>query len=168
MIVSLLVSKRKTFEFGSLFSSPVIATLAAFAFLLLRLDKITPEFVMHPLQMLGNCALPLAMILVGANLAKGNLKGRLDSDVLDVVLIKLVLMPTVALLILQRLNLFNLMGLLIILQVCMPSATSLSLIAGHYKLEDKLLSRAVFWTHIFSLLTIPLFLGLFSWLGMIE
>ncbi len=166
--VSILTSKKNSFEFSKLFSSPVIATLSAFIFILLGLNRFVPSFVLEPVRSLGDCTLALATLLVGANLAKDSIKNILDRDIFDVILIKLFLMPTVALLILKALNLFNLIGLLIILQVAMPSATSLSIIAGHYRLNDRLLSRAVFWTHIFCIISVPIFLGLFSWLGMVR
>jgi len=47
------------------------------------------------------------------------------------------------------------------MQLAMPSATSLSVIIRHYNKEDALISQGVFFSHIISLITIPLFLGLY-------
>jgi len=50
----------------------------------------------------------------------------------------------------------------------MPSATSLSVIARHYEKEDLLISQGIFFTHIFSVLSIPLFLSLYFTLPVLK
>jgi malate permease and related proteins len=163
--VSFLMTKRKPFEFASMFSPPVIAALAAFAVILLRVDKAIPDFLMQPAESIGKCTVPLAMVLVGANLAESGQKGKFDIQVLLVVFGKLIIMPGLAFLLLLKLDLLNLIGLLVVIECAMPSATTLSIIAVHYNIEERLLNRGIFWTHIASLITIPVFLGLFFWLG---
>jgi len=60
-----------------------------------------------------------------------------------------------------KLGLPQLIGFLIVMQLAMPSATSLSVIVRHYKREDALISQGIFFSHIISLFTIPLFLSLY-------
>jgi len=57
---------------------------------------------------------------------------------------------------------------LILMQLAMPSATSLSVIVRHYKKEDLLISQGVFFSHILSVITIPLFLSLYFTLTIIK
>jgi predicted permease len=49
-------------------------------------------------------------------------------------------------------------GLLLLVQLAMPSATSLSVIVSHYKKEDLLISQGIFFSHLASIITIPAFL----------
>jgi len=160
--------KVRKFELGSLFSPPVIATLASFAVILLGLNKFIPEFVFKPLKLTGDCTVPLAMLIVGGNLAQIHL-GQIDKRaVFLTVLAKMFILPALGFALVFRLGLPELVGLLIIMQLVVPSATNLSLITRHYKKEDLLISQGIFFSHILSTITIPLFLSLYFALGVIK
>jgi len=111
--------------------------------------------------MIGNCTLPLALMVVGGNIALVELK-NINKKVLSVFLFgKLIILPALGLWIVLKLALPQLFGFLIIMQLAMPSATSLSVIVRRYNREDALISQGIFFSHIISLITIPLFLGLY-------
>jgi hypothetical protein len=151
----------KKFELGSLFSPPVIATLVSLFIVLIKLDRIMPQFIVGASDMLGQCTLPLAMIIVGGNLGMISITKEANKKAIGaVVLLKLILLPMFAFLILRSFSISGYMGLLIILETAVPSATSLSLIARHYQLEDRLINQGIFFTHIFAIVTIPVFLCL--------
>jgi predicted permease len=153
--------EKKKFQLLSLFSPPVIATLFSLALIFFGLHKFMPDIVLKPLRMIGDCTLPLAMFVVGANLAEIRL-GRIDKKAVFLLgLAKLVILPLLGLALIIKLGLPELMGLLILIQLAMPSATSLSVITRHYKKEDLLISQGIFSSHIASILTIPVFLGLY-------
>lgn len=156
--------KRKGFELGSLFSPAVIAILAGLLAVFLGLNKIIPEGVIRPFKMVGECTVPLAMLVVGGGLALVNFsKAAMKLGALiSIVLAKLILLPIFTLFIIYKFNPSYLVGLLIILESAAPSATSLSVISRHYKTENNdFINQGIFWTHILSIITIPLFLGLF-------
>ncbi len=160
--------KTKRFELGSLFSPPVIATIFSLGFISLGLNKFVPEVVLKPLRMVGDCTLPLAMLVVGGNLAEINLV-RIDKKAICLLtLAKMVILPLLGLWLIVKLGLPELMGLLIIIQLAMPPATSLSVIIRHYKKEDLLISQGIFFSHIISLLTLPLFLSLYFMRAMLK
>lgn len=161
-------TKEKKFELGSLFSPPVTAILFSLILIFFGFDKFVPEAVLKPLRMVGDCTLPLAMLVVGGNLASIHL-GHIDRKVMTLaILIKLIILPALGLWVVIKFKFPELMGLLILMQLAAPSATTLSLITRHYKKEDLLISQGIFLTHIISLVTLPLFLSLYFTLIMIK
>ena len=161
-------TRAKKFELGSLFSPPVIATLVSLIFIFFGLNKFIPDTALKPLRMVGDCTLPLAMLVVGGNLASIHL-GHIDKKAMSLmILAKLIILPVLGLWLVIKFKLPQLLGLLILMQLAVPSATSLSLIITHYKKEDLLISQGIFLSHIVSLVTLPLFLSLYFMLIMIK
>lgn len=151
----------KKFELGSLFSPPVIANLVSLTIVFFGINKFFPEIIFKPLEMVGNCTLPLAMFVVGGNIAMVKLHHVEKLSITLMVIAKLVLLPLCGLFILLKLQVPELLGILILMQLAMPPATSLSVIVRHYKRDDLLVSQGVFFGHIISLITVPVFLSLY-------
>jgi predicted permease len=149
------------FELKNFFSPPVIANLFSLFIIFLGLHKFIPQAVLKPLQMAGDCTLPLALFVVGGNLAAIHLS-KVDKKAITLVILnKLVILPLIGLWLVLKLRLPEMIGLLIVMQLAMPPATSLSLIIRHHRKEDLYISQGIFFGHIVSLLTIPLFLSLY-------
>jgi predicted permease len=156
------------FELRGFFNPPVVANLLGLAAAGLGINRLIPEAALKPLEMLGSCTLPLAMLVVGGNLAAIRL-GKVDRKAVCLLaLAKLIILPLAGLFLLGKMRLGGPAGLLILMQLAMPPATSLSLITRHYQREDLLISQGLFYGHIFSIVTIPLFLSLYYALGMIQ
>ena len=160
--------QNKKFELASVFSPPVVATLFSLLFIFLGLNRFMPQLVLKPLAMIGECTLPLAMFVVGGNLAEIRLNNIDIKAISLLTLAKLIILPALGLLLVTKFKLNPLLGLLIIMQLVMPPATSLSLIIRHYKKEDLLISQGIFFGHIASILIIPIFLSLYFMLVMIQ
>jgi len=167
-IYMLTYEKQIKFRLGSVFSPPVIANLASLALISLGLNKLIPAGVFKPLQMVADCTLPLAMFVVGGNIALVQLKNIDKKTIFFVLLGKLIILPAAGIVVALKLGLPHLLGFLIVMQLAMPSATSLSVIIRHYKKEDALISQGVFFSHIVSLITIPLFLSLYLSLAVLK
>ena len=161
-------SKEKKFELVSLFSPPVIACILGLAGVFFGLPKVIPDMVLNPLRMIGDCTLPLAMLVVGGSLASMRLKHIDIKAMIYLALAKLVVLPLIGLWFVVSYHLPHLVALLIILQLAAPSATTLSVIVRHYKKEDLLVSQGIFCGHILSLITIPIFLSIYFMLVMIK
>jgi predicted permease len=73
-----------------------------------------------------------------------------------------VLLPLIAFVVILFWRPNPLIGFLIIAQAAMPSATSLSLIARHYQVKEGMINQGILFSHLVSIITIPLFLFLFS------
>lgn len=157
----LTFEKAKKFEWKSLFSSPVIAVLLSLLLIYLKLNLFIPEIVLKPLVMVGNCTLPLAMLVVGASLAQIKLRHIDKKAMVFLAAAKLIILPVLGLIFLSIFKLPELIGLLVVMQLAMPAATTLSSLVVHYEKEDLLISQGIFFSHIISIITIPLFLSLY-------
>ena len=167
-IYMLTYDKQARFRLRNVFSPPVIANLASLLLISLGLNKLIPESVFKPLEMIGNCTLPLAMIVVGGNVALAYLK-KIDKKAIFFFLLgKLFILPVLGILIVLGLKLPGLLGFFVVMQLAMPAATSLSVIIRHYQREDALVSQGIFFSHILGLITIPLFLGLYLSLAVVK
>jgi hypothetical protein len=164
----LAFDRDRAFELSSLFSPPVLAILFSLAFIYIGAAKIVPSVLFRPFKMIGDCTLPLAMFIVGGNLALMR-PSRINKRLLvGVLAAKLVVLPLLGMVILYLFKVRNLIGFLILLQLAMPPATSLSIINRHYHKEDILLGQGIFFGHIFSAITITLFLSLYFNLNMLQ
>jgi predicted permease len=160
--------KNRRFELGSLFSPPVVAVIVSLIFIYFKGQRVMPQAVMKPLVMVGDSMLPLAMFVVGANLAQIRLKHVDRKAVLFLALAKLIMLPCLGLIFLMKVRVPELVGLLIMIELAVPSATLLSVITRHYNKEDILVSQGIFFSHIVSLITIPLFLSLYFTLVVVR
>jgi predicted permease len=160
-VYMLTASGGDKFEWEGLFSPPVIATLIGLVAVFLGINKIFPEFIYRPLKMIGDSTLPLAMLVVGGNLAQIRLAHVDKKAIILMSVAKLIILPAIGLGIIINFKLPELIGLLILLQLAVPPATTPSVIIRHYKKEDLLISQGIFFGHILSLITLPIFLSLY-------
>lgn len=167
-VYMLTFTRAKRFELGSLFSPPVLATVLSLVLIFFGWHSFIPDALFGPLNSVGNCTLALALFVVGGNLARIRLSEINKKVIFYIILIKLILMPLVGLWLILKLNVPQLAGLLILIQLAMPPATSLSVIISHYKKEDLFISQGIFFGHLASIVTLPVFLSLYFWLVMIK
>ena len=160
--------ESKKFELASLFSPPVIAILFSLAIIFFGLNNYIPQPILRPLRLVGDCTLPLALLVVGGNLASIRLRHINKKAVLLTLAAKLVILPVLGLCLVIKFNLPQLLSLLIVMESAVPPATSLSIISRHYKKEDLLISQGVFFGHVASLVTLPVFLSLYFMLAVIK
>jgi hypothetical protein len=167
-VYMLTYQKQVKFKLRSIFSPPVIANLSSLLLVALGLNKFIPDILFKPLSMIGNCTLPLAMLVVGGSIALVRLRD-IDRKTASVFLLgKMILLPLLGILIVLKFNLPYLLGFLIVMQLAMPSATSLSVIIRRFNQEDTLISQGIFFSHFAGLFTIPLFLSLYLYLVMLK
>ncbi len=164
-VYALTLRQTKKIELASFFSPPVIAALLGLAAVFFGINRTIPSVFTKPLLMIGECTLPLAMFVVGGNLAQMPRGKIVWLPILTMALAKLIFMPALGLFLIFKFKLFGLIGLLMLIQLAMPPATSLSVILRHYKKEDLLIGQGVFWGHILSIITLPVFLSLYFVLG---
>ncbi len=162
--VSFLAERgSERFPWASLFSPPVLAVILSLGFVILKIGRFIPQFILLPIEMLGNCSFPLAMVVVGASLAQLYNKQAIDlRNIIKLSLLKLCILPLLGLLFLSLVRLPYLIGLLLILELAVPSATNLAIITRKYARQEKIISQGIFFSHILSLITLPVFLTLFN------
>ena len=167
-IYMLTYEKQVKFKLQSLFSAPVVANLTSLALIALGLHKFIPDVLFKPLSLVGNCTLPLAMLVVGGNVALVQLTNIDKKTTFIFLLGKLIILPVLGIAVVLKLALPPLWGFLVVMQLAMPSATSLSVIIRRFNKPDALISQGVFFSHIVGLFTIPLFLSIYLSLVMLK
>jgi malate permease and related proteins len=164
----LTFKKGGKLELKSFFNAPVLATFIGFAFVVTKLNALVPPAVAKAIGMAGDCTMPLAMFVVGGNIAAIKLKSIDARAMTLMVLAKLILLPAAGLALVYALKLPDILGLLIVLQLAMPPATNLSVLVRQYKQEDQLVSQGIFFGHVAALVTIPVFLSLYFVITMLK
>ncbi|MFC1808714.1 AEC family transporter [Candidatus Omnitrophota bacterium] len=163
-VPTFLANKREaSMKFTDLFNPPMIFMITAFVSVAFLGKGWVPKIIAEPLSMVGNASFPLSLLLVGISLEihKGY---RLDkwSALVACIIIKLFLFPLGIMAALSFLPFNESDAFIIFLESIMPVAVTLVLI-GHYKGADNaFLSGSIFYSHIVALLTIPLWLFLYS------
>jgi predicted permease len=160
--------KDKKFELMSLFSPPVVAIILTLILVFFGVNKFIPDGILKPLRMLGDCTLPLALLVVGGGLAELRPQHINKRAILLMALAKLIILPALGILLLMKIKVPPLLGLLVVMQLAMPPATSSSVIISHYRKEDLLIGQGIFFGHIIGIITIPLFLSLYFALFMLR
>jgi predicted permease len=160
--------KNKKFELASLFSPPVISTIASLLLIALGINNFVPSVILRPLGMVGDCTLPLAMFVVGGSLAEIRVVRVNKKAIFLMSLAKLIILPALGILLIMKFKLHELIGLLIVMELAMPPATFLSIITRHYNKEDLLISQGILFGHILSIATVPLFLSLYFMINVIK
>ena len=77
-------AQDKKFDFKKFINPPMLATLTAVLLMFLGVGQKIPVTLLNPVKMLGNCLLPLVMLVLGGNFALTNLKNVQMADVISV------------------------------------------------------------------------------------
>jgi len=167
-VYMLTFAKAKKFDYRTLANPPVVATVAGLVAVFAGLSRFIPAWLLNPLQSAGDTSLPLAILVVGGNLAAMRFN-KIDFKAMSLaVLAKLVILPAIGLWLIFVFKVPELLGFLIVMQLAMPAATNLSVITSMYKKDDLLISQGIFVTHLAGLITIPLFLSFSFLINMIQ
>lgn len=158
--------KRRRFDYQHIFNAPVVATLLALIFVFFKINALFPKTLVTGLETIGRAAIPLSILVVGGNLASITSKAASAlRSVSAALMIKLVILPLVFLGFVLIFHFSPLIGLLIVLQAAMPPAALLSVISKSQNSEGPLVNMAIFYGHLFSIVTISLFLTLYGTLA---
>lgn len=161
--VFLLAGKNdKGSTLAKLFNPPVIAIVLGLLCVFFKANLFIPKALDRSIGLLGNCTLPLVMLVTGGNLAEIKIENiLLNKELQLIVFLKLMLLPFLVFAALLFFKIDPLLKFLLILQAGMPTAVSLSVICRSFNLKGELSNQAIFWTHICSMVTLPLFLFVF-------
>ena len=154
--------KQQKSQWRSILNPPILSILAALGIVYFGWQENIPAMLSRPVEMIGQCALPIGMIIIGGNLAAIKVTDARKRDIFFVILAKLILLPVLATGAVLALKLDYLLGFLIVLQSATPSAINLSVIARHYRGEEKFINQAIFFTHLFSMASMPFFLIVYT------
>ncbi|KKK35051.1 membrane protein [Salinicoccus sediminis] len=143
----------------SIFRIPVI--YGAAAGLLFQLMGITiDEKLMDILQMTGNAAIPVVMLILGMQLAEIRKENFELRNINAVVLIRMVVSPIAAMVLVMFMPVDETMKMVFIILNAMPVAANSTMLAVQFNVKPNLVSFSTLVTTLLSLLTIPFFLYL--------
>jgi predicted permease len=162
--VNLINHHRKArISLASFINPPLVSMFLAFLCVLLGLKGFLPEIIMKPLKLIGDSALAIVMLTIGGNLALTRFDRILWKKIGGAVLLKLFALPLLAFLFLSIVPVQGPWGLILIIQACMPTSITISVIARNSDNPNQdLINQTIFVTHVLCGLTIPLFLGLYG------
>lgn len=122
-----------------------------------------PYFIEYPMELVGNCNSPLAMIVFGTFLANSNFKNMFaKKEIYFVSFIRLILIP------LCMLGLFYVCGVrgqllvAMIISASAPTATNTAMYAAKYDNDTALGSEVVAQSSVLSIITMPVLVALAS------
>ncbi len=159
-----------------LVNAPLLTMIAALALILLRdglptravsflampTVQASSEAIMAALTLIGGATIPIAMIVAGSRMA--GLRGHHLFSRLQVSVgaLRLLLIPAAAILLMHMLPLTADVERILCLVAVMPSAITSVVLSEIYRADSEFAASSVLVTHLFSLLTIPLWLALLA------
>lgn len=145
--------------------------VAAVTINLLRWDTYIPGFVTAAVKMLGQCAIPLGLILVGATLADHlpEFEPRPGARVMAVaILLRLGVLPLLFLILAKYLPASVELKRVLVLQAAMPSGVFPIVMARHYRGDPAIALQVVLATTAVGLLTMPWWIRAGMWFVEIQ
>ena len=127
--------------------------------LLFYVCRITlPPIIGGPVEMIGSATSPLAMMVVGAHLARISFKDMFTNRPAYLVcLLKLLVAPAIALILVKLIiGGGTLFGTVIIMEAAMPCAMLSVILSERYRADVEFATKGVMLTTILSLITIPI------------
>jgi predicted permease len=145
------------------FSGPVIAILIAVPMNYFKIDQHLPNSALETVNLLGQCAIPLGLLLIGAtfvDLAKEmKISSRLKIPITASVL-RLGILPAAFLFIAFILPLSTELKCVIAVQAAMPCGVFPIVLARHFDGSAEVALKVVLGTTMISFLTIPLWIAI--------
>jgi predicted permease len=144
-------------------SAPVISILIAVPLNWLRADEYLPNFAFESINMLGTCAIPLGLLLIGAtfaDLAKGVRMFEHSQVPIAATVLRLGLFPLVFIFFAFLLPLSTELKAVMVVQAAMPCAVFPIVLAKHFDGSPAIALKVVLATTIISFVTIPLWISL--------
>lgn len=153
-----LTGHRPGRDWRKILSAPLIAVAVALVLNALGWNNAVPKTVLTGLHWLGQCAIPMALILIGAVVADHvhEFHSKSGWRTMGVaVLLRVGLLPLAFLLLAKYLPASVELKRVIVLEAAMPAAVFPIVMARHYGGDTATALRVVFSTSLVSLVTIP-------------
>jgi malate permease and related proteins len=151
------------------FNVPLIAIVATLALNFLLAGHAVPEFIRKTAHLLGQCAIPFGVLMIGATMADYAHEFRSTRGVKLLgasCLLRLGILPILFLLLAKFLPCPLELKRIIVIQAAMPAAVFPIVMAKHYGGEPATALRVVLGTSLVSFITLPLWLRFgMKWVG---
>lgn len=157
----LLAGSSSARGWKNIINAPVIAIVIALALNFLHAEKYIPDFVMLGAKMLGQCLIPIGVLMIGATIADHMHEFHSAHGwrvIVTSCVVRLGLLPLSFLLLAKFLPCSVELKRVIVIQAAMPSANFPIVMAKHYNGDAPTALRVVIGTSVVGLLTIPLWI----------
>lgn len=144
----------------SVFRLPLVYAFVA-AFVIRGLNITLPEPLLRPIMLLGDAAIPVAMVILGIQLTKVQLGGAWK-NLTAITSIRLVLSPLIGLALACALGLHGDMRFALILEAGMPTAVNAGLLAAEFDTKPEFVTGAIMVTTLVSAITLSVIISLFG------
>lgn len=158
-------AKLKSVNAREIFNPPVLAIALSLLWVWIFGKGSVPYVILDPLRQLGQASFPVAMITLGAYLVR--YRSHIPKDkkpVIAGVTAKLFIFPALVLAVIYFAPFGYDHKFFLFLQATMPSAVTLVVIGSYTRADNRYLSSVIFYTHLVSVFTIPVWLGVFKML----
>lgn len=159
--VVLLSGERVGLDWRKIINAPLLAIALALVLNALGLNAQVPKVVLKGVELLGACAIPMALILIGAIMADHLHEFHSASGwrvIGTAVLLRIAVLPLLFLLLAKYLPASVELKRVIVLEAAMPAAVFPIVMARHYQGDPATAMRVVIGTSVVGLLTIPLWI----------
>jgi malate permease and related proteins len=152
------------FKLKDAFSPPIVATVISCIFVFTGLSGFVPDWVLRPLESLGSLTGPLSTLFIGGiiviNLSKAKSLDWLEP--IKVAGLKCIVLPCITAILVFVFRPPEFVALFMILESVMPSALMIALVTPNDSPSQKSIAGAILITSLVSILTIPLFMGIYG------
>jgi len=153
--------RRSPWEsFVSVFKIPLAYAFVA-AFVIRGFEIELPVALMRPIMLLGDAAIPVAMVILGIQLTKVQLGGAWR-DLSAIMALRLLISPAIGFGLAWALGIHGDMRFALILEAGMPTAVNAGLLAAEFDTKPEFVAGAIMVTTLTSALTLSVLIG---WLG---
>ncbi len=155
--------QKAVINWRNFINPPLVSMILAFAVVLFGVKDFLPDLLLKPMKIIGDGALGIAMLTIGGNLALTSFGLIQWKKISGALLIKLVALPVATLTFLYIFPQEPIFSLVLMIQSCMPTSITLSIIARNSdNAEQDFINQVIFISHLCCALTIPVFLGLYG------
>jgi len=163
----MLISGNMSPSWRSFLKGPIIAVVVGIFLLQTRMDHLVPDVAGRVLNMLGMCAIPVSLLLVGTTMYDLARDVRMDWKVsTGGVLVRLALVPVAILALAKFLPLATELRQVLVIQAAMPAGVFPIVLSRHYGGRADVALQVVVATTLVSLVTMPLIVSLgMAWVG---
>ena len=153
--VSIFSENEERFPWKKILSHPCIVAVEIGLLIMILQIKI-PDFVELPMKKLGNCTLPLSMILIGMIISRANLRSFFDKTVLYFCFIRLIVIPGLTLLIGSLAKFDNFTVLVGTILTAMPMGATVTILTAKYGGSAEFSVSCLAASSLFSIFLTPL------------
>jgi len=147
-------NKDKKINLRDIFNNGVIAIIIGL-FLMLTGLKL-PTFIMTAVDMLAEATFPLSMLVIGSGLAQIKISGIFkDLNIITYSILKLLIIPTAALIILNYFKVSDPIRSILVLQIAMPAAANGVIFAERYEGNYIFAAECLFLSTLVASISIP-------------